>query len=789
MTYSFQTFSVGDVLQASHMNQVEVNVRDHQHGNDGVSINDSIPYLLVSAFHANLNTSRKDLFRLGFLPAMFNQQWGGGIMPFEGLVDGATGTIYNFDSATCYIENDTTGLVGYDTTNQYLEQEIKVGQEITVAAAWVKAYKVGNPTGNLQLSIYSDTAGSPNTAIANGAATAQAGTVHTSKTDGEWLRFVFATPPTLSANTVYHLVLSRSDAVSSTNYWKVLAKITGTYPHGEAQKGSSVPAWSAYSSVTDINFIVEPAAAKQYIQSGGIFSDGKLVNNEGSPLNQSQGQVRAIKDIPGADKSEGTVMLAGTAFTKDKTIWEWQYGLDHDRIVLRCNVTTGYAQVDLYESDGTKHTVTATSVDLSSGNHQVAVHWRAKADGSDRLDLIVDGAANGTAVTSATITLGDELLLLGHEWLGGGFAVCPTWTKTTAMGSLPSADGWTWTGTGTEANCVSVSGNKLYQNYTGYASTDTGYNLLPTLSLSNANGHSQTLKTRVSRDANVKNSISYSLISYDGTKLHKVCFHEYWVENTGDATVHYFQCDLHSTESVFHSVVKAADGFVIHNGKVIIDLTGLVTDTTVANQIIHGDASASASENTDAVTDYHKYYNTAAILPQFTSGTISEYALWAGDARDLLAPLYDGGSFISVKEYCGLSKNWHAEEAFVQREVREDITSDPTTTATAATLLNEMEAFVLGEDVGATAFNYAWNSVDGNNTSLSVFMDGAFMRNFVVRLTDAGGGSAGASSPQTPNANAYSKAYFGPHKVEARWHVNANTGTSRTRHLDVESRT
>ena len=34
--YSFQTFSVGQVLTASQMNQVEVNVRDHLHGRSGV---------------------------------------------------------------------------------------------------------------------------------------------------------------------------------------------------------------------------------------------------------------------------------------------------------------------------------------------------------------------------------------------------------------------------------------------------------------------------------------------------------------------------------------------------------------------------------------------------------------------------------------------------------------------------------------------------------------------------------------------------------------------------------
>ena len=37
MSYTFQTFSVAEVLTASKMNQVEVNVRDHAHGSAGVS--------------------------------------------------------------------------------------------------------------------------------------------------------------------------------------------------------------------------------------------------------------------------------------------------------------------------------------------------------------------------------------------------------------------------------------------------------------------------------------------------------------------------------------------------------------------------------------------------------------------------------------------------------------------------------------------------------------------------------------------------------------------------------
>ena len=55
MAYSFQTFSVGEVLTASKCNQIEVNVRDHQHGVSSVSssgqvfISPSITTSLVTA--------------------------------------------------------------------------------------------------------------------------------------------------------------------------------------------------------------------------------------------------------------------------------------------------------------------------------------------------------------------------------------------------------------------------------------------------------------------------------------------------------------------------------------------------------------------------------------------------------------------------------------------------------------------------------------------------------------------------------------------------------------------
>lgn len=51
--YSFQTFSVGQVLTASQMNQVEVNVRDHVHGTAGVSDSKIVQVVEGTPYTAN----------------------------------------------------------------------------------------------------------------------------------------------------------------------------------------------------------------------------------------------------------------------------------------------------------------------------------------------------------------------------------------------------------------------------------------------------------------------------------------------------------------------------------------------------------------------------------------------------------------------------------------------------------------------------------------------------------------------------------------------------------------
>ena len=793
MTYSAQTFTALNVLTATQMNQVETNIRDHKHGQSTLSINLDKAFKLISMLHAHTQTTRRDLCRIGFRPAMFNQQWGGGIMPFENLVDGATGTAYKFDSATCYIVNNGSSAVADAAARTYISMGFKAGQAITVAGIWIKALKVGNPTGNLSLKIVSDSAGVPSgtTAITNGTATAISGKLFSSKAEGEWVRFSFSTPPTLVAGTQYHILLNSSAAVDASNYWKVLNYDAKTYPFGNYTAGDATPTFTATTTLA-LDFIVEPSATYQYLQSSGIFSDGKIVCSEGSPLNQSQGFTRSINDIRGFDITEGSVIIRGTAFTKDKTIWEMQYGMNHDRIVLRANVTTGYAQVDLYESDGTKATVTATSVDLSSGSHDIMVAWRAKNDGSDYLKLYVNGASNGSQLSGASYDFDKNFQVLGTEWLGGGFMVAPTMTGTAAMSVLPSADSpaWTWTGTATEANAMSVSGGKLYQNYGGYTSTQNGYYAKATAGFNNANGGSAIAKVRNSRSTNTVSEVSCHLKLLDGTKSYFARIQEHYIQCAGASFFMYDQADYKTVENVLHIILKGSDAFVFRNGKLVADATGDAS-SSATNEVQFGDNTTTAGENADAVWDYVSYYNTAWIAPQFTGGSISEYALWTGDQTSLASPLYNSGTRVSVKEYIGANKNWVAEQEVIQQELRQGITNtvaSTTTTFPPTTIVTDLEAFVIGSYVEikpGTAQCY--NSTDASSVYASGFVDGGhgdtnLQGAVVVAASGASGGHAPAIGRVVPNT------YFGPHKLDIRFNASANTATFQRRSATFEAR-
>ena len=140
---------------------------------------------------------------------------------------------------------------------------------VTKVRLWLK--KVGTPAGTdtITLTIQTDSSGVPSgSAVTNGGATA----VDISDTTGlvttgySWVTFTFATNPTLTAGTQYHLVLSGAFTVSDANYilWGV-DNYDVIYPDGTM---------SVYDATTWTADTLYDACFEVYITGGAKGNDG-----------------------------------------------------------------------------------------------------------------------------------------------------------------------------------------------------------------------------------------------------------------------------------------------------------------------------------------------------------------------------------------------------------------------------------------------------------------------------------------------------------------------------------
>ena len=709
----------------------------------------------------------RDIYRAGWKPAWFNQQWGGA--QWGQLPDGRWG-----DVATGYIE-DSGGAanVGDAAATTYWASGFKTSAAMNLAAAWLKLYKVGNPANNLQVSLYTDNAGVPGVLVTNGAATAQSGKLHA--TDAAWYRFVFPISPSVSANTRYWLVVSSSGVVDAANYWVMRQGNPSKYPHGFVAAGDATPVWTASTAACGI-FLIEAAAAGQFLQGGGVF-DAKLVFNEGAPLDQSQGLTQPLRHF--FDGRHFTDLVRGSGWSKGKTLRDYLYGLDHDRIALSTDATSGVAIVTLYDKAGVAHSVSGVS-DVTAPSHQdIAVTARLAGDGADMLALYVNGVLEGSLMAQ-TFVMDARLRDLGSAWIGGGFPLAPAWTQTLDMSVLPSAAGWTWSGTGVEANCMSVSGGKLYQNANGYGALDTGY-YGNSIALSNAAGWMAAVKFRVPSSTNNTGAAGQFQI-YDGAKQLAVYLGEYFINLNGGAVNSNIQVDLQSREHVLVLCGKGSDFYGFLDGRLICDGTGGLTMAATSSAIDFGDLSAASGENSSIVWDYVKCLNSAPSLPQFHSGaSLAEFAHWSGDQSPLLPSVYNGGAAVSVKRYCGVERNY--VERIGDALARRGVVANPSTTSTVPVLLPEMEAYFLGEVADVLCVGSFGNNTLDYYSYLALFVDGASQPDTLSQFCSAYAAATGPCVSQK-----HLRITPGLHKVEGRTWCNAYTSTNHERNLRIISK-
>jgi hypothetical protein len=157
----------------------------------------------------------------------------------------------------------------------WVSQGFKVSKSTTLAAVWVKIYKVGNPTNNLECRILPTTAPASRTAPRRSQrhgdrAERQAAQLRYERAVGA-LRVPHAAIAHRRHAVPHHAEVERRGRRRELLEVGKFKNAGKSYPHGHNSHGDATPTWTA-ATTGDICFLAEIAAADESVVSGGIFS-------------------------------------------------------------------------------------------------------------------------------------------------------------------------------------------------------------------------------------------------------------------------------------------------------------------------------------------------------------------------------------------------------------------------------------------------------------------------------------------------------------------------------------
>jgi hypothetical protein len=227
------------------------------------------PALLL---HPYMGRGYGQFWAAGWKPHGFNQQWGG---PWGGaLPDGSGGDAW-FEG---YLPNSgsiTGPALGNDATKGRYQEWVPSRSGEIAALYLCVLDKVGNPSQSITPKLRSDSAG-PGVVITNGAGDLrEAETVYIG-----WNKFTWSgTLPSITAGTPFYIGCG-CDATDNSNYLRLGVDPNTRYPYGSTWYGDDASSWTENAGES-ISFIVEYADG--VLESGGLFSDGKLSLIEDDP--------------------------------------------------------------------------------------------------------------------------------------------------------------------------------------------------------------------------------------------------------------------------------------------------------------------------------------------------------------------------------------------------------------------------------------------------------------------------------------------------------------------------
>jgi hypothetical protein len=175
---------------------------------------------------------------------------------------GDEGVSYNGASRGNYISGACTGTeiqeytsgTGYTTMFYYSgyywgSGSFTTSSTTSICSIEVEIYKVGSPTGDITLYLYTDDAGVPDTLLATSSNTVDASTLPDAA--GTYTAFTLGTSYTPTNATRYHIVLYKASN-SSTNYvyWQT-RRTSGLELTNRSNNGST---WTSEDTTADVNF-------------------------------------------------------------------------------------------------------------------------------------------------------------------------------------------------------------------------------------------------------------------------------------------------------------------------------------------------------------------------------------------------------------------------------------------------------------------------------------------------------------------------------------------------------
>lgn len=296
-----------------------------------------------------------------------------------------------------------------DGADEYISQGFTTSGAISVDTVAVRLKKsTGSPTGNVTCAIYSDNSDEPGTVV-TGADFTDFSTLDSSTTDSDfrWYRFTLGTEVSLTAATLYHLVIAHTGAVAG-NMVAIQESASGNgYAGGRKNYSTDAATWTADANA-DLNFRIYDVDTGAVITGIADYrlADGSTTRNliiaGGEVYKISGGTVTAVSGRERQVLDDTATVYPSHVVGNDR----W-YVTDNSAIAKKFYILSG---TEYWENEGLAAPTTTASAaaggagdPVTDGTHYIDYYWW-----NNDLGIASDRRYGGVD-TLSVVTTGQEI--------------------------------------------------------------------------------------------------------------------------------------------------------------------------------------------------------------------------------------------------------------------------------------------------------------------------------------------------------------------------------------------